>query len=185
MDNLLVKLYQSSKTVLTSKDIALLWREKDRNNLKSKIAYYVKRGGLRRLRKGIFVKDKNYNLKELATSIYTPAYISFETVLREEGVIFQHHRAVFAASYLSREVECDGNKIVYRKLKNEILTNRSGVKFEEGFSIAEKERAFLDMIYLFGDYHFDNLAGLDKEKCFELARIYHNKRLEKRLEKYL
>lgn len=136
------------------------------------------------MRRGIFVKEKNYNLKELATSIYTPAYISFETVLREEGIIFQHHNAIFAASYLSREVECDGNKIVYRKLKNGILTSRAGIKFEEGFSVAEKERAFLDMIYLFRDYHFDNLDGLDQKKCFELVKIYHNKRLEKRLEKY-
>ena len=185
MDNPLLKLHQSPKTVLTSKDIAILWREKDKNNLKSKIAYYVKRGGLRRLRRGIFTKDENYNPKELATSIYTPAYISFETVLREEGVIFQHHRSIFAASYLSREVECGGNKIVYRKLKNGILANRAGIKAKEGFSIAEKERAFLDMIYLFGDYHFDNLGGLDKEKCFKLAKIYHNKRLEKQLRKYL
>ena len=185
MDNSLLKLYQSPKTVLTSKDIAILWREKDKNNLKSKIAYYVKRGGLLRLRRGIFAKSKNYNSKELATSIYTPAYISFETVLREEGVIFQHHRAIFVASYLSREVKCGENKIVYRKLKNGILANRAGVKAEEGFSAAEKERAFLDMIYLFGDYHFDNLGGIDKEKCFKLVKIYHNKRLEKRLRKYL
>lgn len=184
MDNLLIKLYQSPKTVLTTKDIAILWKEKDKDNLKSKIAYYAKKGNLQRLRRGIFVKDKNYNLKELAASIHTPAYISFETVLREEGVIFQHHNAIFAASYLSREIECDGNKIVYRKLKNEILVNRAGVNAKEGFSIAGKERAFLDMIYLFGDYHFDNLGGLDRRKCFELAGIYHNKQLNKRLKKY-
>ena len=184
MDNLLIKLYQSPKTVLTTKDIAILWKEKDKDNLKSKIAYYAKKGSLQRLRRGIFAKDKDYNLKELATSIYIPAYISFETVLREEGVIFQHHNAIFVASYLSREIECDGNKIVYRKLKNEILVNRAGVNAKEGFSIASKERAFLDMIYLFGDYHFDNLGGLDQQKCFELAGIYHNKQLDKRLKKY-
>jgi len=41
MDNLAVKLYQSSKTVLTNKDLALIWRETSSDNLKSKIAYYV------------------------------------------------------------------------------------------------------------------------------------------------
>lgn len=184
MDNTLLKLYQSPKTVLTVKDIAILWREKNKNNLKSKIAYYVKKGMLLRLRRGVFAKDEKYNPKELATSIYTPAYISFETVLREEGVIFQHHNAIFAASYLSREIKCGGKKIVYRKLKDEILSCGAGIKSKEGFSIAGKERAFLDMIYLFSDYHFDNLGGLNRKKCFELAKIYRNKLLDKRLKKY-
>ncbi len=36
MDNLLLKLYQSSKTVLTTKEIVLPWKENNKNNLKSK-----------------------------------------------------------------------------------------------------------------------------------------------------
>lgn len=184
MDNLLLKLYKSPKTVLTTKEIALLWQEKNKNNLKSKIAYYVKRNGLKRLRGGIFAKDEKYNIKELAISIYTPAYISFETALREEGVIFQHHNAVFAASYLSKEVKCGNNKIVFRKLKDKILMNNSGILNKGNFSQASKERAFLDTIYLFKDYHFDNLESLDWEKCFELAKIYCNKQLIIRLKKY-
>jgi predicted transcriptional regulator of viral defense system len=184
MDNLLVKLYQSPKTILTTKDIALLWREKNKNNLKSKIAYYVKKGGLRRIRRGIFSKGKEYSFKELAVSIYTPAYISFETVLREEGVIFQHHEAVFVASYLSKEIQCGENKIIFRKLKDEVLLNRSSIINEGNFCRASKERAFLDMIYLFKDYHFDNLGNLDWEKCFELVKIYRNQQMISRLKKY-
>ena len=184
MDNTLLKLYKFSKTVLTTKDIALLWQEKDMNNLKAKLAYYVKTGGLLRIRKGTFAKDKNYNPQELATSIYTPAYISFETVLIEQGVIFQHHNAIFIASYLSRAIKCDNRKFVFRKLKNEILINHSGIIDKENYSIASKERAFLDMIYLFNDYYFDNLDNLDWKKCFELVKIYHNKQLYKRLQKY-
>ena len=184
MDNLLLKLYQSPKTVLTTKEIALLWKERNKNNLKSKIFYYVKNGGLIRLRRGIFAKNKKYNFKELAVSIYTPAYVSFETVLREEGVIFQHHNAVFVVSYLSKEVKCGGNKIVFRKIKYEVLINQSGIVNKNNFCQASKERAFLDMIYLFKNYHFDNLDGLDWKKCFELAKIYQNKELIKRLQKY-
>ena len=184
MDNLLLKLYQSPKTVLTTKEIALLWEERNKNNLKSKIFYYVKRGRLIRLRKGIFAKDKKYDLKELATSIYTPAYLSFETVLREDGIIFQHHNAVFVASYLSKEIQCGKNKIVFRKLKDAVLMNQSGIINKNNFCQASKERAFLDMIYLFKDYHFDNLDGLNWKKCFKLSKIYHNKELIKRMKKY-
>jgi len=184
MENLILKLYKIPKTVFTTKDIALIWSIRDINNLKSKIAYYVKKGNLTRLRRGIFIKDKNYNLKELVTSIYIPSYISFETVLREEGVIFQHHKAVFAASYLSREIKCDNKKIIYRKLKDEILLNNSGIIMNEKFNVASRERAFMDMIYLFTSYHFDNLSKIDWDKCFELANIYNNEALIKRLNKY-
>jgi len=184
MDNLLLKLYQSYRTVLTIKEIALLWEETNKNNLKSKVFYYVKSGGLVRLRKGIFAKDKKYNFKELATNIYTPAYISFETVLREEGIIFQYHKAIFVASYLSKEIKCNGNKIIFRKLKDTVLINKKGIINKNNFCQANKERAFLDMIYLFKDYYFDNLDNLDWEKCFELSKIYNNKELIKRLQKY-
>src|SRR3989344_6387408 len=95
-DNLIAKLYESTKTILTIKDIALIWEETNTANLLSKIKYYAKQGSLIRLTRGVFAKDKNYNPKELATSMYTPSYISFETVLREAGVIFQKHDSVFA-----------------------------------------------------------------------------------------
>ncbi|TSC95406.1 MAG: hypothetical protein Athens101410_585 [Parcubacteria group bacterium Athens1014_10] len=184
MDNSLLKLYTSPKTILTTKDIAFLWQEKDKNNLKSKISYYVKRGNLHRLRRGIFCKDKEFNPKELATSIYIPAYISYETALREEGVIFQQHNALFVASYLSRELKCGKYKLIFRKLKGEVLVNNQGIINKDGYSQASKERAFLDMIYLFKDYHFDNLRSIDWSKCGQLAKIYKNKQLEIRLKKY-
>ncbi len=75
MDNLAAKLYQAQKTVLTIKDIALIWQETEQANLKAKIAYYVKQGALIRLIRGVFAKDKNYNPRELATSMYSPSYI--------------------------------------------------------------------------------------------------------------
>ncbi|PIP29329.1 hypothetical protein COX27_01995 [Candidatus Kuenenbacteria bacterium CG23_combo_of_CG06-09_8_20_14_all_36_9] len=85
-DNLIAKLYASPKTILTIKDIALIWGEANTANLLSKVKYYARQGSLIRLTRGIFAKDKEYNAKELAASIYTPSYISFETVLREAGI---------------------------------------------------------------------------------------------------
>lgn len=101
MDSLTAKLYESSKTILTIKDLALIWQETNQNNLKAKVAYYVKQDVLIRLTRGIFAKNKNYDLKELATSIYSPSYISFETVLREAGIIFQHY-STERGSYFSK-----------------------------------------------------------------------------------
>ena len=184
MDNLVAKLYQTSKTILTNKDLSLIWEETNPDNLKAKTAYYVKQGTLIRLTRGIFAKDKNYNPKELATSIYTPSYISFETALREAGVIFQHYDTIFVAGPYPINKKIDKNSFSFRKLKDSILYNFTGIKIENNYSIATPERAFLDTIYLFPKYHFDDLKTIDWEKCQELVKIYDNKELIKRLNKY-
>lgn len=184
MDNLIAKLYQSPKTILTNKDLALIWQETNKNNLKSKITYYVKRGALTRLTRGVFAKDKNYNPRELAASIYTPSYISFETVLRDAGIIFQYYDTIFAAGPFSKTMKVDGCAIAFRKLKDELLFNPIGVLFKDNYNVATPERAFLDMIYLFPKYYFDNLNSINWDKCFELAMMYKNKQMIKRLKKY-
>lgn len=184
MDNLIAILYQSPKTILSSKDLALLWQETNQNNLKAKIAYYVKQGVLLRLTRGVFAKDKIYDPKELAASIYAPSYISFETVLREAGIIFQHYDAIFVAGPWSKILTIDKHKFIFRKLKDSVLYNSSGIINQNNYSVAAPERAFLDLVYLFPDYYFDNLTPINWDECFELAKIYNNKQLFKRLNKY-
>lgn len=184
MDSLIAKLYQSQKTILTNKDLALLWQETNTNNLKAKIAYYVKQGALIRLTRGVFAKDKNYNPKELATSIYTPSYISFETVLREAGVIFQHYDTIFVAGPWPKTMTIDKTTITFKKVKDTVLFSAMGVENKDTYSIASPERAFLDTIYLSPEYYFDNLRSINWEKCFELVKIYNNQQLIKRLKKY-
>ncbi|MEA2092744.1 MAG: hypothetical protein U9P61_02125 [Patescibacteria group bacterium] len=183
-DNLIAKLYASPKTILTTKDIALIWGETNTANLLAKIKYYAKRGLLIRLSRGIFAKNKEYDFKELAGSIYTPSYISFETVLREAGVIFQHYEAIFVAGPYPITKKIDGHTIIFRKLKDSILYNGLGVKKEEGYSIATSERAFLDTIYLSPKFYFDNLRPINWDICFEFVKIYDNKQLVKRLKNY-
>ncbi len=184
MDNLVAKLYQSSKTILTNKDLALIWGETSPDNLKAKISYYVKQEALIRLTRGVFAKDKSYNAKELATSIYTPSYISFETALRGAGIIFQHYDTIFVAAHWPATKKIDKHNFTFRKLKDSVLYSSIGVKSENNYSIATPERAFLDTIYLFPKYHFDDLKSIDWERCAELVKIYENKQLIKRLNKY-
>lgn len=183
-ENLIAKLYQSPKTILTVKDIALIWEETSTVNLLSKIKYYAKQGSLIRLTRGVFAKDKDYNPKELATSLYTPSYISFETVLREAGIIFQHHNSIFVAGPYSTTKKIDSQTITVRKLKGSVLYNALGIKNEKNYSIATPERAFLDTIYLSPKFYFDNLRSINWEFCFELAKIYDNKQLINRLASY-
>ncbi|MGA2586288.1 MAG: hypothetical protein ABSF88_04585 [Candidatus Aminicenantales bacterium] len=137
------------------------------------------------IRRGIYAKDRNYDRLELANKIFSPAYISFETVLVKEGVVFQHYNQIFVASYLTREIPCDGGVYAFRRLKDVVLANTLGIEIKANYSIASRERAFLDTLYLNPTYHFDNLSSIDWKKCREILPIYGNKALAKRLDSYL
>ena len=180
----ILDIYRAKNTVFTAKDISLIWKETDLDTIKARINYYVKRGKLYSPRRGIYARDKNYNKLELATKIYTPSYVSLETVLQREGIIFQYYQAIFVISYLSREIFCDNQKYIFRKIKNEALVNNLGIERKENYFIATKERAFLDALYLYKDYHFDNLRSLNWDFCFEIVPIYKSKKLIKLLKSY-
>lgn len=184
MDNATAALYRHPKTIFTGEDLALLWQETNKNNLKAKISYYVKKGSLLRLTRGVFAKDKKYDPKELATSIYIPSYISFETALREAGMIFQHYETIFVAGPWSKTVKIDEHAFAFRKMKKAVLFNSSGIINRDNFGIASPERAFLDTIYLSPKYYFDNFKPINWNKCRKLAKIYDNSALIKRLDEY-
>ena len=182
----LAAILKSNKTVFTSKDIAILWGETASPATWVRINYYVQKGELVKLRKGIYTKSRGYNKLELATRIFTPAYVSFETVLAKEGLIFQYYEKVFVASYLTRDLSIDGQVYAYRRVKNPVLINPLGIVHRQETSMAIKERAFLDVLYVNSDYQIDNLQGINWEKVFEILPIYSNQRMKKAVNrKYL
>lgn len=177
-------LLRHPKTVFSIKDIALLWGETANVAVRVRLTQYVKNNKLIRIHRGIYAKDKNYNRFELATRIYTPAYVSFETVLTRSGVNFQYYENIFVASYVTREIETDGQKISFIKIKDYVLSNTIGIEHANEVAIATKERAFLDRIYVSKDYHFDHLDMLDWNKVFKILPIYRNKRMNKKVAEY-
>jgi len=177
-------LLKSPKTVFSTKDIALLWGEQGEVNVRVRLSNYVKRGKLIRVHRGIYAKDKNYDRFELATRIYTPSYVSFETVLTRTGINFQYYGNIFVASYVTREIEAGGQKISFIRMKDYVLSNTIGIEHTNDISTATKERAFLDRIYISKDYHFDHLDVLDWDKVFEILPIYRNKRMDKKVQEY-
>lgn len=180
----ILRLFRSKNTVFSAKDISLILEESNVGNLFTKIHYYVNKGYLYRVRKGMYAKDKNYDKFEVAVKIYTPSYISFETVLGRAGVTFQFYGQIFVASYLTREIIADGQTYSYKKIKNSILTNHAGVETKGNYFIASPERAFLDIVYLSKGYHFDNLSPINWGKVSEILPIYSNKRMEKKVKEY-
>ncbi|MEZ5070104.1 MAG: hypothetical protein R2751_03820 [Bacteroidales bacterium] len=145
--------------------------------------YYVRTGKLLNPRMGIYAKA-NYNPEELACLLYTPSYISLEYVLQKAGVVFQYDSRITTISYLSRQIEVDDMTIIYRKLKGEIIANMKGISRQSNqVNIATTERAFLDLLYLNKNYHFDNLHPLNQKNTFDLLPVYRSNALTDRVKK--
>lgn len=177
-------LLRSSRTIFSVKDIALLWGETAENRVRVRLSSYVKNGKLIRVHHGIYAKDKNYDRFELATRIYTPSYIGFETVLTRTGVNFQYYGNIFVASHVKREIEVDGQKVSFLKMKDYVLSDTIGINHTNNVAIATRERAFLDRLYVSKEYHFDNLDALNWDKVFEILPIYRNYRMSKKVNEY-
>jgi len=170
----LKSLLRSSQTVFTFTDLLLQWNGIDVVTARKRVNYYIQTKALYPIRRGIYAKDEKYDPFELATKIYTPAYISFETVLGKAGITFQYYGQIFVASYQSKELVVDDQRIVFRTLKNSILINSTGVISHGSYSIATPERAFLDTVYLYKNYHFDQLISLDWEVVNTILPVYGN-----------
>ncbi len=183
MKDLILQLYSKPQTVFQIEEVAQLFPEIIPGNLRRRLHYFVKVGKLKNPRRGIYTKNE-YEPLELANKIFVPSYISFETVLLKEGVVFQYYETIFVASYLSRDITIDGHKISYRQIGDPALSNRSGIEEKNGYFIASKERAFLDAVFLYKNYYFDNLSGLKWDKIFQLLPIYDSQALDKRVKSY-
>lgn len=184
MDNdFILHLYSQPETVFTIDQISQLFPDFSNESISDRLYYFSKAGKLRRLRQSVYAK-KEYNPFELANKIYRPSYIGLETVLTKGGVVFQYYKTIFAVSYLTRLVKVDGKEIQYRQIKESILINTKAVEQKVGYFIATLERAFLDAVYIYKDYHFDNLGRLNWEKVYELKKIYESVTFEKRLDEY-
>jgi len=175
---------RSKSSVLSFKEILLSSTEAKPLLLKRRLNYYVQKGELYHIRRGLYAKDKNYDRLELATKIFTPSYVSFETVLVQAGIIFQYYATIFVATYQTKEVMCDGQNYAFKKIKSSILLNAAGIERKENYYIASKERAFLDILYLNKGYYFDNLSPLDYEKVLALLPIYNNQRMARKVDLY-
>jgi predicted transcriptional regulator of viral defense system len=176
---------KSTQTVFSTRDFQLFWEDVPLSTVKNRISYYIRRGDLYPIRRGLYAKDDQYDRLEMATRIYTPAYISFETVLGKAGITFQHYSQIFVASPQTKEIEADGQKISFLTLKGTILMNSLGLEDKRWYVIATPERAFLDRVYLTPDYHFDNLDLINWDKVNEILPAYGgNKQMKRRVEAY-
>ncbi len=171
--NSINSLLLTDNTVFTLDEMALIWDLDNDQVLWNKVSYLTKTGRLSRIAAGIYeVAGKNTNPLELGNKYRTPSYVSFDTVLARVGVINQYSETITLAATVSLQTELLGFRYVYRQIKPEILANTAGLKQENGVTIADTNRAYLDALYLNPERYFDNEKLIDFDKCLNMAEIY-------------
>ncbi len=152
-------LLRSNQILFHTQDLALLWGIENRNTLYTTIKRYVKKGTLIKITKGLYsvLPIDKINKYAMGTAlIHKFCYVSCETVLENLGVINQDIIPITFVSSVSTKIEFNGTQYVYRKLNPKILLNPDGVISQDGYFIAEKERAISDMLYFNPKYFLDN-----------------------------
>lgn len=172
--DIVLAIYKENRTVFRFNEIALLTGVQNFLSLTKKLNYYVHAGKLNNPRKGIYTKP-DYDPEELACSLFTPSYISLQYVLQKAGIIFQFDSRITSVSYLSRITEIENREFIFRKIKGISMVNSAGIiRQSNNVNIASTERAFLDLLYLEKEYHFDNLNPIKRDVIMVLMPLYQS-----------
>lgn len=183
--NILEVIWGNTQTVFNVQALRMLTECDDSQKLTKSLNYYVKEGKIRNPRRGIYTKAA-YDEKEMACSLFRPAYISLEYVLQRSGIVFQYDDTVTCVSYLNRTVEIDGKTYRFRIINPKLWIGMDGIERQDSVLIATPERAFLDLVYLSaGNCYFDNLHPLNKTKVKQLLPLYQSKVLKERVAELL
>jgi predicted transcriptional regulator of viral defense system len=152
-------LLKQNRKLFHTSDLALLWQIKIPNTLYTAIKRYVQRGILKRIHKGFYstVEIEKLDPAELGIGyLHNFAYLSAESILQENGVIFQKSDYITLISNVSKKFTVDSSSFLVRKMKDEFLYQSIGLTERDGLKVATLERAVADMLYFNPHFHFDN-----------------------------
>lgn len=139
-------------------DLANLWQIKNPNTLRTTLKRYSQEGLLVRIHRGLYsllpVTKINPQLLGLK-SLHRYAYISTETILAQEGIIFQNITQITLVSSISKKFTIGPNQYTCRQLADKFLFNDAGIIVRDSLQIATLERAVADILYFNPKYYFD------------------------------
>lgn len=167
------ELINSDRRLFHTNDLAILWGIRNRNTLYTSIKRDVQKGILKPIYKGLYSTVPLAQLDPLELGkaiIHRYTYLSTESVLAREGVIFQSVYSFTFVSDINHKVSIGQWAFLYRKMKPEFLFNPAGITEQNNVFIATAERAVADILYYNPHYHFDALAGIDLERVRAIKR---------------
>ncbi|HOK55984.1 MAG TPA: hypothetical protein PKV21_04515 [bacterium] len=141
-----------------------------KDSAKVEVGRYIKKGYILRLKRNFFIlreKWENLSLEEIfkiVNIIQVPSYISLMTALSYYEITTQIQQDLFESISLKRSFKKNIDSVIFNYYKIKKKYYKNFVR-RENFFIAGKEKAFLDIIYLysFGKYKFD-ISSIDFNK---------------------
>ena len=165
-DELVEKIEQLGKDVFDISDIKKLFP--DETHIHTAIKRLKDATVLIQIARGVYMlRGHAFEVEKLATQLYYPSYISFESALSKYGIIDQGlYNLTLATSRHSKRIILKNVVCEYSKIKSELFF---GFNLVGGTYIAEPEKAVLDMLYLISrgknkSYHGWHTEELDKNK---------------------
>ena len=157
------------------KDLRKIYSEDSYLNVS--ISRLLQSGELVQIARGVYSLSRELvNIEKIATQLYYPSYVSFESALAKYGIINQGPMGLtLATTRHSRKSLYAGIECNYSQLKPELYF---GFELVDGVYIASPEKALLDELYLicFGKRKVNvtewTLDGLDRQKIHELAEPF-------------
>ncbi|MGC8729273.1 MAG: type IV toxin-antitoxin system AbiEi family antitoxin domain-containing protein [Elusimicrobiales bacterium] len=127
--------------------------------------------------------NKEEDFFAISSILRVPSYISLLTALSYYGVTTQVPQDRFESITIlsTKNYEIKDKNFKFYKVKGEFF---NGFLKKDNYFIAEKEKAFIDAIYLysFGKYSLDlssiDIKKLDKSLIFKIAKKYPQKTIE-------
>lgn len=146
------------ETVFHAGDLANLWGIVNKNTLYTTLSRYVKNGLIYRIYKGLYSVKKISEINKFllgVKAIHSPAYVSCETILYQNGVLNQPPREITLVSRFSKYFSVAGKHYRSRKMRDEFLFNDAGIDTKDGVRVASLPRAVADMLYFNPRKYFD------------------------------
>ena len=182
---LVQKIEALGKDVFSIKDLQKLFPEE--THLKVSVKRMLDAGVLIQITRGIYaLKEGKLDIEKVATQLYYPSYISFESALSKYGIINQGlYGLTLATTRHSKKITLGRVECEYSQINEPLFF---GFDLIQGTYLAQPEKAFLDQIYLMilgkrsGNYSEWYLESLEREKLVKYLPFY-NVRVQKQVSK--
>jgi predicted transcriptional regulator of viral defense system len=130
-----------------------------------------------RIAKGFYIlPEQKIDAEKIATQIYAPSYVSFESALARYGILSQIPYAItLATTRKPKTISILGKLADYRRIKKELFF---GFSLAEGVYAADPEKALLDTLYFVSlgrttlSFEELDLSKIDKPKFWRYAKLY-------------
>jgi len=121
--------------------------DEDRITIQKSLERFIAQKLLIRLQKDVYIlADSHPDYTQIASLLYQPNYLSFESVLFKHGVINQPlFGATFATTNRSKKIQLTNQEFWFSQIGSNLWW---GFTQEKNIFVASLEKAIIDMVYL-------------------------------------